>query len=122
LKRGSSWLKKTSGAGILQVCGEDYCRSDFIKRFADPTTKKFLAENCDPVFGFPQLVRFSWSTTTEVLKEAYHVDYETAEEDVTPASNTSITSFFKITPKSGSGGKGLHDFFKRRCLSRKVEL
>jgi ribonuclease H2 subunit A len=89
---------------------------------ADPTTKKFLAENCDPVFGFPQLVRFSWSTTTEVLKEAYHVDYETAEEDVTPASNTSITSFFKITPKSGSGGKGLHDFFKRRCLSRKVEL
>lgn len=36
--------------------------------FIDPVTKKFLANNIDPVFGFPQLVRFSWSTADKILE------------------------------------------------------
>ena len=34
----------------------------------DPATKKFLAENIDPVFGFPDFVRFSWSTAAQILE------------------------------------------------------
>jgi len=34
---------------------------------SDPVTKKFMASSCDRVFGFPQFVRFSWSTATKVM-------------------------------------------------------
>lgn len=34
----------------------------------DPTTKKWLTENFDPVFGYPNIVRFSWSTANNNLK------------------------------------------------------
>ncbi|KAL3268701.1 hypothetical protein HHI36_007804 [Cryptolaemus montrouzieri] len=91
----------------------------------DPVTKKFLAENCDMVFGFPQLVRFSWSTSEKILQEqAYHVEWEEIDEDekATKASEktTSITSFFKVTEKKTV--KPIHNFFSQRCLSRNVEL
>lgn len=36
---------------------------------SDPETIKFLKGNIDPVFGFPQLVRFSWSTAQKILDE-----------------------------------------------------
>jgi ribonuclease H2 subunit A len=36
---------------------------------SDPTTKKFLSKNIDPIFGFPTLVRFSWSTVKNLLDE-----------------------------------------------------
>ena len=34
---------------------------------ADPYTKQWLAENQDPVFGFPNFVRFSWQTVKTLL-------------------------------------------------------
>lgn len=34
---------------------------------ADPSTKKFLEQSLDPVFGFPTLARFSWSTISKIL-------------------------------------------------------
>lgn len=34
----------------------------------DPKTKAFLETNCHRVFGFPRLVRFSWSTAANVLE------------------------------------------------------
>jgi ribonuclease H2 subunit A len=36
----------------------------------DPTTKKWLAANCDPIFGFPSIVRFSWKTTSKMLDDS----------------------------------------------------
>lgn len=36
---------------------------------ADPGTKKFLTDIIDPVFGFPTLARFSWSTITKALEK-----------------------------------------------------
>ncbi|KAJ8875541.1 hypothetical protein PR048_023436 [Dryococelus australis] len=35
----------------------------------DPVTKTFLTQSIDPVFGFPQLVRFSWSTAGRLLED-----------------------------------------------------
>lgn len=34
---------------------------------ADPETKRFLERSIDPVFGYPTLARFSWSTITRAL-------------------------------------------------------
>ena len=34
---------------------------------ADPETKRFLEDSLDPVFGYPTLARFSWSTITKIL-------------------------------------------------------
>lgn len=97
----------------------------FINVFiSDPVTKKFLIDFCDPVFGFPQLVRFSWSTAENVLEErAYHVDWEESEDenDKKPVNNTSITSFFKMT-KNQNNEKTVHEFFTNRFLFREVEL
>lgn len=81
----------------------------------DPVTKRFLKENCDPVFGFPQLVRFSWSTSSNLLEnDAYHVEFDEEEEEP-PANNTSITNFFKAVPK-GKRTREQHEFFKLRAL------
>lgn len=44
--------------------------------FIDPVTKDYLKANVDQVFGFPSIVRFSWSTAELVLKnEAAQVDW-----------------------------------------------
>lgn len=36
---------------------------------ADPVTVTWLAANMDPVFGFPDIVRFSWQTASRLLDE-----------------------------------------------------
>lgn len=75
------------------------------------------------MFGFPQLVRFSWSTATNVLEQnAYYVEWEDVEEKPkTPLNNTAITSFFKAT-KDESAKKEKHNFFKERMLSNSVNF
>ncbi|KAH8584210.1 ribonuclease HII [Cryptosporidium sp. chipmunk genotype I] len=46
----------------------------------DPKTKEFLRRIFDPVFGFPNIVRFSWSTASEIIeKSGYSVKWEEQE-------------------------------------------
>lgn len=98
----------------------------YISHFPDPLTKKFLVDICDPVFGYPQLVRFSWSTSEVLLeKHAYHVEWEDPAEEAANAErdNTlTITSFFKAAPSKKPSERKQHEFFTQRGLSRKVEL
>ncbi len=49
----------------------------------DPKTKQWLKNHSDPVFGFPTLIRFSWKTTTNALKDvgACAVYYGDEEDD-----------------------------------------
>ena len=52
---------------------------------SDPKTVKWLERSSDPIFGFPDLVRFSWKTTTNNLKDKVKKikweNYEEEEED-----------------------------------------
>eukprot|EP00211_Chloroparvula_japonica_P007151 CAMPEP_0119148232 /NCGR_PEP_ID=MMETSP1310-20130426/41530_1 /TAXON_ID=464262 /ORGANISM="Genus nov. species nov., Strain RCC2339" /LENGTH=319 /DNA_ID=CAMNT_0007140257 /DNA_START=1 /DNA_END=960 /DNA_ORIENTATION=+ len=49
---------------------------------SDPRTKQWLTTNFDHVFGFPSIVRFSWSTCSTILKrKAIRVDWGTDDED-----------------------------------------
>lgn len=83
----------------------------------DPETKKWLSENVDPVFGFPHIVRFSWSTAEKILdSQALSVDWEEVE-DATAPGEQKISNFFVRTPtKSCLPQKKRHAFFTERCL------
>ena len=35
----------------------------------DPVTISWLSQNCQPIFGYPRLIRFSWSTCSKLLEE-----------------------------------------------------
>lgn len=83
---------------------------------ADPNTKSFLANNMDYVFGFPQFVRFSWSTAAVILeKDAAQVKWEDDDADENLDKNTvALTSFFS---KKGHNPKlERHIYFKDRCI------
>lgn len=87
----------------------------------DPVTKSFLQENIDQVFGFPRLVRFSWSTADNVLQsKALKLEFEDEEENVkTNKNGSSIKTFFggdKQEPHVR------HVFFRDRCLHNVVDL
>ncbi|CAG0895707.1 unnamed protein product [Darwinula stevensoni] len=83
----------------------------------DPATKKFLKEHIDPVFGFPDLVRFSWSTAKELM-EKHCVKVLWDDEDLEEASprkrQRSIASFFGGHDVQESRQRSM--FFKERCL------
>lgn len=81
----------------------------------DPVTKQFLQRELNPIFGFPHLVRFSWSTSENILeKDAYLVEWEKLkDESKTPDSNTKINSFFAV---KSSEVKPKHRFFSERGL------
>ncbi|XP_031566950.1 ribonuclease H2 subunit A-like [Actinia tenebrosa] len=97
----------------LEVTAED-CGSGYP---SDPTTKRWLADNVDKVFGFPQLVRFSWATCSTILdNKAVDViwDDDGDSDDEAAKGTTAITNFF-----SANNGKDVpktHKFFLERNL------
>jgi ribonuclease H2 subunit A len=49
---------------------------------SDPTTVQWLKANMDPIFGFPRLIRFSWSTCSNLLDEkGIQMDWECEQDD-----------------------------------------
>ncbi|KAJ1988635.1 hypothetical protein GGI26_003294 [Coemansia sp. RSA 1358] len=54
----------------------------------DPNTVRWLRESLDPVFGYPSIIRFSWSTCTKLLEESA-VAVVWADED---EKHTKLTS------------------------------
>nr|CAH0100650.1 unnamed protein product [Daphnia galeata] len=85
----------------------------------DPTTKKFLAQNIDLVFGFPQLVRFSWSTSEQILKsKGVTVEWEDTEEQENQA--VSLKKFFGNSSKSNTPRR--HPYFIDRKLKPATKL
>ena len=65
------WQFPEKGIGFSSDFGSGYP--------SDPNTKAWLEDNVDPVFGFPTLVRFSWSTCQKLLdKRALDVKWSVA--------------------------------------------
>ncbi|XP_052740953.1 ribonuclease H2 subunit A isoform X2 [Bicyclus anynana] len=82
----------------------------------DPLTKKFIREQIDHVFGYPSLVRFSWSTAELMLQEkAAKCTFEEVDDEGKKKPNTkSISTFF--SPKNEKKRKR-HKFFEERHLT-----
>ncbi|XP_068633922.1 ribonuclease H2 subunit A isoform X1 [Battus philenor] len=85
----------------------------------DPLTKKFIREQIDNVFGYPLLVRFSWSTAENMLQEkAAMCTFEETDEaspNKKAAGTKSITTFF--SPKEEKKSRKRHKFFEERQIS-----
>lgn len=55
-----------SGYPSGSSCSSEIC-GDPLMRQTDPKTVAWLEENVDPVFGFPNIARFSWQTVKTIL-------------------------------------------------------
>lgn len=89
----------------------------------DPMTKNWLSGNVDEVFGFPQLVRFSWSTAEQILEsKALTVEWEETEETETPNEQKILKFFAKSPTKSSNVHTKKHPFFTERYLSNATVL
>lgn len=81
---------------------------------SDPNTQAWLKTAIDPVFGFPKIVRFSWTTVKVILeKNARSVKWSVVvDADLTCLSN-SVSSISRVDEgqasliKAFEGGKGL---------------
>ena len=78
----------------------------------DPNTKAWLNENLNKVFGYPNIVRFGWSTCRKKLEKAYQVDREDEEDTDIPK----LESFF------GKGRVKSHPFLTERFLETPRDL
>jgi len=92
---------------------------------ADPVTKAFLRKNIDPVFGFPNIVRNSWSTAEQLLKtSAVKVKWETISEDDCTAPK--ISKYFGKAQKDSTGKVQATlpkaQFFTYRNLEQTISL
>ncbi|KAG8441412.1 hypothetical protein GDO86_006958 [Hymenochirus boettgeri] len=89
----------------------------------DPKTKDWLSRHLDPVFGYPQFVRFSWSTAQVILEnKAAPVVWGDENEDSagSKSSTPSVMSFFSA-PKDVSRPQS-HRFFQERRLQTLLEF
>lgn len=95
---------------------------------ADPKTSLWLSTEAqkDALFGFPNFVRFSWSTARNVLdKHCVEIEWPDEEEPEKvsrkrPANNTAIDSFFSA--KSEDEPKRLRQYFVNTNLKTVTEL
>ena len=92
---------------------------------ADPATKKWLLEHCDPVFGFPNLVRFSWQTAKTIITEHGEEARFVHDEEDEEAADGKKQQKLRLSMGGGSGpaaeessGAGRHSFFRARKLQR----
>lgn len=96
----------------------------------DGVTKNFLVNTLNPVFGFPNIVRFSWSTAEKIIEEKCVTANWEEEEEEKKDNTPSVLSFFAASKqKPGSNPatvqaesrpppskKRCHYFFTDRCL------
>ncbi|XP_047435209.1 ribonuclease H2 subunit A isoform X3 [Mugil cephalus] len=89
----------------------------------DPKTKAWLLKYLDPVFGYPQFVRFSWSTAQTLMdSKAVTVHWDDDEEDGEKAAqrqnNRSMLSYFSASAGANNQNPShqTHRFFTERRL------
>ncbi|CAG5938261.1 unnamed protein product [Menidia menidia] len=89
----------------------------------DPKTKAWLLKYLDPVFGYPQFVRFSWSTAQTLMDSKavtvhWDDDEEAGEKAAQRQNNRSMLSYFSAAVGGGdqSAPHQTHRFFTERKL------
>eukprot|EP00730_Choanoeca_flexa_P003633 TRINITY_DN11461_c0_g1_i1.p1 TRINITY_DN11461_c0_g1~~TRINITY_DN11461_c0_g1_i1.p1 ORF type:complete len:398 (+),score=98.98 TRINITY_DN11461_c0_g1_i1:668-1861(+) len=81
---------------------------------SDPSTKAWLQKSCVPIFGFPGLVRFSWSTAKKIMEEkgpevTWEDDGDDDDDDEAAANTPKLAAFFTTRPRHAYfQNKGLH--------------
>ncbi|XP_022663514.1 ribonuclease H2 subunit A-like [Varroa jacobsoni] len=81
----------------------------------DATSIKFLQQSCDPVFGFPSIARFSWSTAEDMLAK-HHIKVEWCLESNKKAKGA-MDMFVKKDPVPKENA-----FFTARSIQQVDEL
>ncbi|KAJ3290185.1 Ribonuclease H2 subunit A [Borealophlyctis nickersoniae] len=67
---------------------------------SDPNTVRWMSENMDPVFGYPRVMRFSWSTCANAVDEkGVKVTWPDDEEEEQVKYGADIRGFFKGADK-----------------------
>lgn len=95
---------------------------------SDPRTKSWLSDNMDPVFAFPNIVRFSWGTIEPFLQKAVPVDWpyeRELEKASAPAGTQAITSFFQASAQDPANAKAAIErsaYFRQRQLHDVTEF
>ena len=88
---------------------------------SDPATKAWLDENfVDEVFGYPDVVRFSWAPIRDRLEKGrVKVVWQEDEEEDESSKFTQSTIQFggQAAEKPRLGGYRVHKGVKRACLS-----
>lgn len=85
----------------------------------DARCSDWLKGNSDNVFGFPSLVRFSWSTARDLMeKECVKVEWEEDEDDGggLPAGTSSIEAFIKPKPGEPKKARKRAKYFQQRGM------
>ncbi|XP_076032888.1 ribonuclease H2 subunit A [Oratosquilla oratoria] len=92
----------------------------------DAVTKTFLLDSLDPVFGFPGIVRFSWSTAEKIMDEkCVPVTWDDSDDEEDKKENApSVLQYFArkqnpdgTTPAVKAPRRKIHYFFRDRCLA-----
>jgi len=113
-KKADSLFPIVSAASICAKVTRDHCLKDwkFIEKNlnidmenagsgypSDETSQQWLTDNCDPVFGWTQAVRFSWSTCTVLLDQRAKIVDWGDEEEENGGKTQKLTNFFTKTVK-----------------------
>ncbi|KAF2348834.1 hypothetical protein FHG87_020412 [Trinorchestia longiramus] len=101
----------------------------FVLTASDSVTKNFLQQTMDPVFGFPGIVRFAWSTAEKILEaKGVAVSWAEEDEDEQKASKENTPSVLDFFARQQQPNKAIkadvpqrnevarHFFFSDRCL------
>jgi ribonuclease H2 subunit A len=136
-KKADSLFKIVSAASIVAKVNRDRIlaewtfseKLDIDRDFGsgypgDGLTQKWLLRNCDPVMGFPTLVRYSWSTADKIIKE-HMVGLEPYSTEI-HVSNDYLDDLGLTVSKSFKALISKHDLYKNLdemlSVSGKFEL
>ena len=93
---------------------------------SDPNTEQWLKRNADKVFGFPEIVRFSWSSCTRILDSyAVAVNWNEPQDDVAaqPAKHgKKRIADAAITKKEHEVEVSIFHLFQLKSLNSMAEL
>ena len=132
-KKADSLFPCVSGASIVAKVSRDHVLEHWVcqeERFGgfqlkdrdfgsgypgDPKTTTWLSENLDPLFGFPDIIRFSWSTCDKLIEsKGTSVTWPPAPEDESNNNNNNNNRkrTFHQTKLSDNGSDPAFSFLK----------